>query len=468
MADLNNPADALTRGKQLLGLLGTFWVSLYSGADTIAAYTNAKNQAELQSYRDLMEVVACTSRFSIPIYHRANWSILTVRQSQQLPGRLLTFGSGAVYGNSPGNLGNTYFYGVSPDRTTDFPPPNKLKDVSVIVNRITEPSVTLVKDIDFLVDTSVPSIRFKDNPFNNPLIPTVPIYDQSGKQVDLELSLWLFMGDYDWGFIYEQFGYALGLYLDSSNNYRNLLNAVWDAVLQGSSTAHLRTILACMTDAALTLESTETVVDITTETDRKLIITDQHVYTFSLTATPVVTIGQVLTAGSRLVDSFKIYYPHSDVLPVSDVPSLEMTTSMLLGSFQGSLVFANQVQPLTVTTDINGKTRVSFPLTGNASDIQLFWDQVHTNGTAPGAVSLAKLLDLRAPPVQSTEPQAANLPTTINPVDFLAKNVLRNNAIIVIFNTASFGPNALGTSYLQPLRQIMPPQAAIFFLTRTS
>jgi hypothetical protein len=466
MVDLNNPADAFSRSKQLLSMLGTFWNMLYTDSGTVAAYVRAKNQADLQTYRDLMELVACTSRFTVPIFHKSNWSILTIRKSAQLSGHLLEFGDGAVFGNNPQNMGNFYYYGVSVERTTDFNPPPKLESVNVIVNRISDPSVTWTNGVDFIVDNT-PAIRFREDPFNNPLIPTRPVYNSTGQQIDIELSLWMFMAEYDWQMIYEQFGYVLGLHLESSENYRNLVNTIWDAISQGSTYIHLKSVLASMAGVMLSVEPIETVVDIVAEPDRLLILTDRRVYSFSNRAIPAVSVNQTLTSGSTLVDAFKIYNPYTDTLPASDIPSLVVTPGMLVGPFAGNLTFVNQPQPTTVTYDANNRTVIQFPITGSDSDVALFWNTVRTNGTAPGAVSLAQLLDLRAPPIQANDPTAANLPTSINPADFLAKNVLRNNALVVVFKESAFGPDALGLSNKDPLRQVLPAHSAMFIMTKT-
>lgn len=467
MADLDNPADAFDRAKLLLSMLGTFWNRLYADSGIVETYVKAKNQAELQTYRDLMELVACASRFSVPIFHKSNWSILTIRQSAQLPGHMLEYGDGAVFGNNPQNLGNFYYYGVSVERTSDFNPPPKLNSVNVIVNRISDPSITWVNGVDFIVDKKTPAIRFRENLFNNPLIPTRPVYDSTGQQIDTELSLWMFMAEYDWGMIYEQFGYALGIYLTSSENYRNLVNTIWDTISQGSTSIQLNSVLAAIAGVQLSVEPAETVVDIVTEPDRLLILTDQRVYSFSNQAKSLVSVNQMLSAGSLLVDAFKVYNPYTDVLPAADVPSLTLTPGMLVGPFTGNLTFENQLQATTVTYDANNRTVIQFPITGNSSDVTLFWNTVHNNGVAAGATSLAQLLDLRAPPIQPNDPTAANLPASINPVDFLAKNVLRNNALIVVFRNSAFGPDALGLDSLNPLRQILPAQSAVFVMTKS-
>jgi hypothetical protein len=371
-----------------------------------------------------------------------------------------------VFGNSPGSSGIVYRYGISPTSITAYSHPPRLTDVSVIVNRISEPSVTLTKEIDFRVDATNGAIEFREDPFSDPLNISYPVYDSAGNHIDNELQLWMFMADYDWQLLYEQFGYALNVYLESSENYKNLINLLWDSLVQGSTAEHLEYLLAIVSDTPLVIETSETVEVIHTETDRLLIITDRHVYIFGVTATPIVTVGQVLKSGDRMVDAFTIYRPHRDTVPSSVMPSISVGPGVLQGSYASELIFNNRDVELQVTIDPAGRTKIQWELGGIADDVNLFWDTVHFNGTTGSAISLAQLMDTRYPPAQSPDPTAVNLPTTVNPFTFLMTNVFRNNALVVVLNTRSFGTNALGTSTPRGFRQVIPAHNMVFVMVQ--
>jgi hypothetical protein len=276
----------------------------------------------------------------------------------------------------------------------------------------------------------------------------------------------MFMADYDWQLLYEQFGYALNVYLESSENYKNLINLLWDSLVQGSTAEHLEYLLAIVSDTPLVIETSETVEVIHTETDRLLIITDRHVYIFGVTATPIVTVGQVLKSGDRMVDAFTIYRPHRDTVPSSVMPSISVGPGVLQGSYASELIFNNRDVELQVTIDPAGRTKIQWELGGIADDVNLFWDTVHFNGTTGSAISLAQLMDTRYPPAQSPDPTAVNLPTTVNPFTFLMTNVFRNNALVVVLNTRSFGTNALGTSTPRGFRQVIPAHNMVFVMVQ--
>ena len=467
---MSNQRELIERGSKLLRLLGSFWNSLYAGWDQLASYANAKNQAELQTYQDMVEALACASRFTVPIFHRKNWTLLTLRQSQRLSGRLLNYGDpNIVHGNNPGNGGTVYQYGVAPSRTFDYNEPDKLRDCPVVMNRMTAPSLVWTKGIDFVIDPDNYSIRFRDDPFAQSLIPTRPVYDDSGNWVDTELSLWLYHAEYDWAYIYEQFAYAIGVYVsESTETYRTLVNAIWDAALIGSTRAHLELVLATLTDTPVIIETREVVEDIYQDSTCQWVITDKHAYRVASVAKLVVSKDQQLRAGQPLTDAYTLYDPVRDMPPANKIPALSMGSGFLLGTYASDITFSNKAVPLKVMPNYFGRTRVEFELGGVYSDIQTFWDRVHTAGTAPGAISLAQLMDTRYPPAQTPDPQAINLPATVNPLEFLLRNVLRNNALVAHLNVASFGEDALGTNYPKIFRLVTPSQNALLIISQVS
>lgn len=437
MPDLTNPANALSRSTQLLQLLGSFWNESYAGRKLAADYCIGKNYAELQTFQILMEVVASVSRFTVPIYAKKNWVLFTFKRSEQLSG------SGYRY-QAPANLA----------------------DCSLIVNRMTASSLTLTKEIDFEVSKDV--VVFRKNPFQNSLISKRPIFDSKGNQIDTEAAVWLFYGDFDLQYIYTQFAYSLDLFLESSENYRTLLNAIWDAILVGSTYIDLSLILSVITDTPLVVEPEEMVVGIYDELTRKLVITDYHVYKLAPTANITVAVGQVLRAGDVLTDAWAVYDPSkvSAFPSASQVPAITLDQNLLQGAFSSDVTFSNKLVPINISVDANSRTKIDFELGGLPSDVQLFWDTTHNNGTAMGAISLAQLLDERYPPAQTPDPLGPNLPATVNPLAFLMQNVLRNNALVLTMNTGSFGPNALSFSVPQAFENVINPTTLLFILVK--
>jgi hypothetical protein len=72
--------------------------------------------------------------------------------------------------------------------------------------------------------------------------------------------------------------------------------------------------------------------------------------------------------------------------------------------------------------------------------------------------TLAELLDIRTNP--TGEPTADNLPATINPLEFLLSNLMRNNLFVIRVRPDSFAANAPGLQMFSLLRNIMPPHVS--------
>jgi hypothetical protein len=443
------PANDYDRRGTLLGLLGSFWTNVYQGSALTEELVHAQAQLEAQAHLTLLELAASVSRFDVPVFHTRNWHMLTLVESDLNTGSsaiptydgTLTYGGGHSYGQ-PLSL---------PQSAWDLP--SGMKDGSLVMNRITRPSVTMVKDVDYQITDD--SIIFRDNPFDNPLIPKRDIY-VGDAVTDRELALWVFRGSFDWQNVYNQFGYVLELFLESGDNYRTLVNAIFDAMVQGTTVRHIRTALSAMTDIPLVIETQETVEQLLTDANRKLVVTDQHVYEFSVNDTFEVEVGDLVEAGDTLTTGLGFFDFGDGSVPASTVVSgVALGRGLLTAGFFAELVFENEDKALVVETDDDGYTRLSWEISGWPGDVEEFFDSLHARGLAEGQ-TLAHLLDERTNKVG--EPGASNLPATINPLEFLCENIFRNHAFLVTVEASSMGRNALGFNSAKILRKIIPPQ----------
>ena len=121
----------------------------------------------------------------------------------------------------------------------------------------------------------------------------------------------------------------------------------------------------------------------------------------------------------------------------------------------GPLTFVNSQQSITVST-VSGYIKITWPMPDNATNVSNFFTVLHSQGVTAGK-TLANYLDLRTQP-QATQPQAVNLPATVNPLGLLVGSVLRNNTLLVIIKSAGLGIGTLGLSWLTTLRQLVPPE----------
>jgi hypothetical protein len=452
------PANTLDDRDALLALLGSFWARLYGGRDLLRSILFARAQEERQTQQDYAEMVQALSRFTTPVYHRDNWYQLTILQSE-MNSQPARYGEGYVYGNQPD--GELVRYG-QPVSRRDYvvPVPEELRQVLLITDRVTSPSVSMFVGVDFVLESG--RIRFAENPFENENLVQEPVY--TGSEVtDWSISVWLNQSDWDWRYLYRHFGYLLGYEKRSSLSYRDFINAVLDGWVEGTSRRHLEAIFAAILGSPVAAGD-ETVEQVLTDRNHLLVISDKTVYAFAKSATAVVAVGDTLTAGQQLTDTVTFYeFTRGETI---DLSQLTLDTQFLLPGYASGLSFPNEEVPLVVEEDVDGKTKVSFQIGGMPTDVDQFFDQLHSRAAELGQSTLAELLDVRGDG-QTQQPTAASLPATINPCQFLINNVLRYNFAAVRLKLSADTAQAAQDLQLldaRVLRRLIPPWQALLVL----
>jgi hypothetical protein len=336
--------------------------------------------------------------------------------------------------------------------------PCDLAGVATVFNRIGSPSRSLTCGLDFTVAGG--RITFRDDPFADPLLAARDVVDADGRPVDREVALWCFAADSDRGFIHEHFGHVLGIRLESSAAYRDLVNAVFDAFVGGTAVEQLLAALAAIAGTPLVREAEEVVEGIYSDGRGFVVATDRNAYRFPAGAVPVVTPGQVVRAGDPLVDTLEVRELNDGVVPPG-LASFSIGEGILAHGYHADVAFHDRDVPVAVVEGPGRFTRVSWELGGHPADVERFWDEVHARGIARGQ-TLAHALDLRDDP--ATEPGRDNLPDTVNPLAFLLRNLLRGNAIFVRIRAGGLGEDALGLEHLRLLRRVVPPHACLITL----
>jgi len=475
MQKFTYPQSDLDSSTALLRVLGSFWASTFAGRDQLRSYTTGIAAGAAQIQLNLLETVAALSRFEIPIFHTENWYPLVLRKSQvnltsannykfDEPGLQFDSGPAVLFDT----LATRDFYA--------FAAPAQLAGAAHIFDRVLFPTFSLIGGVDFIVDAANQIIIFTQNPFDNENIVRSPVYVDD-VITDEEITLWVFKADFDYQYVFKQFAYALGIQVKSTETGKAFVNAVFDGLLAGgASAAVFEAAVSAVLDIPLSREDGEIVEVAELDGHGLIIATNKHVYRFARDATAVVTVGQVLRAGDRLVDALEIIELNRGEVPDS-LPALALDQGFTAACYYSDLIFENHDVPLRVdATHPSGYTYVDFPLAGFPADVQRFFEELHMRGIAQIAPTppacdttgqrktgtLAHILDRRSNPVG--EPEAADLPATINPLKFLVANVLRNHAFAAIIKVAGLGENHLGLYNIRHIRQLLPPYAGMFLL----
>lgn len=474
MATYKYPGNALDRPHQFLATLGSFWARIYSAQDQMESYAEVNAQLEAQNHLLLLETAAAVARTKVPIFHTENWHFLPIKASDLDNNN----DAPAAYGDDSLVFDSSTQFGAPralPQYA--FPIPADLVAAPLIMNRLTGPSRIWVEGTDYRLDHERNLVIFRENPLTDPLVAVRPIFTD-GEQTDSEGGLWIFRGQFDWQQAYDHFGYVLGIQMQSSRGYRDLLNALFDALVGSMTSRTLRLALQAMTGIPLVVEATELVEVVEHGCDGTLIVTDMHVYQFPGAAVPLVAVGDTVHAGDALTDALQLYEFNCGETP-ADLKALALDRGFLSTCFYGDLVFENKDVALVVDElHSSGHTYVSFGLGGQPLDVKHFFDLLHARGVAdihspacptePGRRrgTLAMLLDRRTNPLD--EPTASNLPTTINPLGFLITHVLRNHAYLVRVKSSGMGRDRVGLYNARHLRKLIPPHTAMIVVVELS
>ncbi len=459
MADFSFPSSDFDRPATLKALLGSFWSDIYDDQATLDGMIEGRALLGKQMVQDLNELESCMGRFLVPTLHLERWLPMTFRLSEMnTETAVLRYDDGAVYGNQPED-GTLYRYGL-PANVNDFsfPLPTELVGGEFISNAVTEPTVSLVAGVDYLLMPDRGAIVFRDNPFDNPLLTQQIVYDSSGAVADRTIALWLYAARTERELVYRHFGYILGL-PGRGEQYKELVNALIDSIVEGTTLSAIQVAIAACTGIPFVAEDDE-VVELVTEDDRGLVIaTDRRVYRFPADATPIVSAGDNKKAGQPLVSTVEVLEFQRGACP-DDLRALTMGKGFLAEGFFSELTFENKDVDLVVEEDVDGYTKVSFELGGFPADVEKFFDDMHSKGVAKEQ-TLAMLLDTRVN--KTGQPRAGSLPDTINPLHFLIENILRQHTFLVRVH-GNLGEDALGLRYLRQVRKFVPPHTAMLLL----
>lgn len=467
------PQSDFDDAQKLLSILGSLWTRTYTGNDQLQSFAIARGQLESQNYQDILEAVAAVCRYTVPIYHRDTWFLLTLRESAMNTAatNIRRFDEEPCIKFD----GKERFDAAAARPYFRFVRPADLVTGPLIMNRLTTPSLTLIRDVDYLMPDDEQTIIFRDNPFENSFVPIRPIYE-NGEVVDRELALWVFRGDFDWQHVYTHFGYVVDLQLKSSEGYRDLVNAIFDAIVAGSPASALDAAFSCIVGAPLVRNPVEVVEKIIHDCTSLTIVTDKEVYKFSPRSSSVVHEGETVRAGDILSDTLRIDELNRGEIP-DNLQFLSLGKGFLLSCFYGDLLFENKEVRFEVDANhASGYTYCSFGLGGFPADVRHFFDTMHARGIAAAEAwaatpecdrgrkqgTLAHLLDRRGN--SPDEPTGEHLPRTINPLKFLIANVLRNNAYLIRIKAGTLGRRKLGLYNIRHLRRLLPPQTALIIV----
>ena len=488
------PKGDWSTGRKLLSSLGSFWSRHFGSRGELSSLFHGETVQAIQSYIDYLETVACLNRFECPVFHRRVWYALVLKESELNTGRaaLLKYGDdGALYDgtNRYGVPVNNSFYEI--DLTV-------VQRLSLITNRIIEPTATWVNGSDFHMEDG--ALILRDNPFDGSRFAVRNIVDNVGTVIDREVVLWAFDTAEDQSFLYQHYGYAIRHKTSSSQGYKDLINAAWNGYVGGLSTQDLEWLIAAVAGLDTVKETEETVQVILNQETKTVVVTDQHSYIYPAGSVTRYDVGDRVYAGQTLVDTVMVfdlanfddqvelltrrfvsnsgqmtvisnetssssaampapeYLGHrqaSKVLPDTGyaplLVALPVGKGLLPEGYAGALSFVNERGSYDVSSsDANGRTIGKITtVNGAVADIAKLWADAHAAGVSAGQTWLEKL---------------NTIPAYVNPAGFVIEHFLSNNGVVVYLRYTRFADDAQGLQLLRLIRETLPPEKLVLFL----
>ena len=327
-------------GQALLRTLGSFWYHYFGDRDQLETHYRSLGHEQGQTYLDYLDAVASVSRFDIPVFHKEDWYLWVIKESDSDRVKNVYDQAGLTYDGSITYDSARVDQFLFPLPTDSFLGP--LADAKFqIYNRVLYPSKTWTRGLDFEIDYDQGTMRFYEDPFDSEYVAKREVVDDNGDVVDREIGLWLYRGEFDLDWVWERFGFAVALRLESSEGYKDLTNALWDAYVFGSNMRSMYMAIESMLGIPLVIEPTETVERIVEEPERTLVITDKNVYEFRAGVTVTVSVGDELTAGDSMIDAVVIEDLAGNTPDVSTLSAVALDSNFLSGGYFAELVFEN-------------------------------------------------------------------------------------------------------------------------------
>lgn len=466
MADFTDPEVAFE-------YLSPFWTRMFKDSDAVRGIVHANSQQLSQIYLNWLEAVGMLSIKTAEPFHKEQFMPMIIRRSKFSTGPdVLTFGSGTVFGAQPEGgtyrPGDVFTYGGLERLSGLYYVGMPTGVVSVgpfIYNRLTEPSVVMLRDSDFMVIDNI--VAFREDPFENPLIPKRIVAGDNGTQ-DEEIILWASEARIDDQRLYQNYGFAFPARRKSSEAYRLILETFYRIYADGPSPVAVDMVVAALAGLPITKEDLEVVESITEFNGQALVITDAGSYQLpvGVAVRSEIEVGTELSAGSPLAEATRVYEggTGSDwwrMLPVLTLGKEYFALPI------GGLGFPNKVVrvvPSAVLDDAGFDA--TFELTGIPAEISKFWEASSAAGLAAGRRFGTAMWEEYGKTLSGVADPSQDL--YINPLQFVAEKLMDRSVIVVKVDLSKIADQAFLIQNLRILNDTCPVFCGLIVLLEQS
>lgn len=474
------PTYNIETGNLLYRWLGSFWSGICEDSELLRKMYQANGVLSAQLYQEYTDSLNLSNRNKVPVFHRKMWFPVEIRLSDRNSvaacGVELGMVPTPVIGPqtaSPYEIGAVFDIGGSAPYAdiTAYKLSNDIHSIASITNNIGSPDVIYLNGVNYIIKDSVIYFLAGQDPFNNTNF-------QSETYEDTEkIILWCVDTLLDREYVYNYVGYVLGLKQESSSEYLQAGNALWDVYNTGASIDLVNVAIGAVLGEPVALTEQEKVEAIVNTSRLVQVVTDANVYTFPAgteLASKIIN-GYSLHKGEFFTDTVKLYTnldptrlnvdnPEVDVLK-SDIPALFMPAQFFRAKLdQGIGISWDSTPIITDKVDKNGNYRYYFNVFGSSEDVNSLWSDIwqycEDNEVACKDILQGYITDDHSTVVGS-------IAGSIAPIEFFMRNCLKANAMVLVLDInklSEFGRNNIYT--LRQLYKILPAHTYTFVIEK--
>lgn len=505
---VDSNVESAENANTLFEWLGSFWSAVYEDPEFIREVQVGRALRVAQLYLDLLENLRLQDRENAPVFHRERWHPIVIRLSQRDTGseNMVKLSSataekdGVVYPEANLGVQENPKYKPGTEITLGGREANYagfviyplegasagLKSVvSCVCNGITGAKVILGAETGFKILDGAIAIAEDQDPFTGKHADDFPKFEIEGEGTgDVETVLWACDAMFDRNFIYESLGYAMRLPAGSSEIYKRIVNATWNAVASGATPLLLRSLVASICGIPTVKEEGEVVERVYRFADGPVrVITDKNVYDFPehTKICKNVKTGAVLHRFDTMDKAIRVYACTTDVHRLAeyndflddeeefteDVPAIDLPPALFRSDIKKGFSVDWEEQDVYCTGfDKNGNPKLRFKLGGSVEDEDTFWDDTWKRYEAAGKSMEDCLEGFNHGTIESEGPIGFQL----RPVEYFMHNLIGANTLVITVRTDTLADDAplYDPKFFGVIRESIPSYIRLFVIEHTA
>jgi hypothetical protein len=326
--------------EEIVRSLGFFWTRVFLGTEFLLGYTSSL-AVPFKDLEDAMDNLPdYMSRYKIPLKEKEQNRLFIFDEENLVtdadhygdPG--LVYGGGKFYGSQLQTF-NEFKFSFDDDLEPMF-----------LTTSIIDPEAILQLGVDYTIEDGF--LIFKDNPFELQGVEKQFRTDEDENQFLISF-LWGFQVEEDIQAVRDYFGILGGVVQrESTALYKRAVNAAWNLKVDGATIVHMVEALSAITDVDF-VNQDGTVLAVFEEGDRRVVQTDNAVYTAPLDCQALVVESDQLLRGDIIFDAFKLKSGR-DFIDFADFEALALGAGYVDRNYGGSLLFVNDLVDVTLGT----------------------------------------------------------------------------------------------------------------------